>query len=559
MFKSVKTSGKKILAGSMVLAALTAGMFASPVSSSTAGLFKSDSDNIQSVTEWSVVEFDKWMVSGDFDSGTTRIDVAGAFRIGDVFISPAYVGNFIRAYDSTKSTKTNTPVVLANGKVENTVKDEYIDYNNGTYGFYNKPVILVGFGNIGIKTSVGITTNRNDATFNPSSFVGNGETSTTTTVIDANGNTIKVPGTETTYDTGYANSDTIVPAILAGATFETGDITLKPEVGIGLSINKESKYAKRNVINKYKTGTDTTTTYEVNNYTYGIIPSLGIVAEIPSEKFTNILNLSYSGTFNVYDAKYSNAFGGEEKAATAVVTTTKRVTPKTAATPSSTEATEVQANTSEKQYMNNAIALGYTLSAPLTDRLTLKTKLGATVSLENKETKYKNISTENTVEKNVYGEVASRTENTSTTLGDDVTSFECSVSPVYTFAAEYAAVPGKLTVYGNASVYLPDFYYSETTTKDNGNRVYATTVTETLTDKTTTANNNGAVETSTTVEKSSSWSGLSAVCGLGMSWAVCENFIVDAKANLSIDSNGGSSVYNNGFINTINIGGTVKF
>lgn len=542
-----------------MLAALTAGMFASPVSSSTAGLFKSDSDNIQSVTEWSVVEFDKWMVSGDFDSGISRIDVAGAFRIGDVFISPAYVGNFIRVYDSSESTKTNTPAKLANGKVENTVKDEYIDYNNGTYGFYNKPVILVGFGNIGIKTSVEIATNRNDATFNPSSFGGNGETSTTTTVIDANGNTIKVPGTETTYDTGYDNSDTIVPAILAGATFETGDITLKPEVGIGLSINKESKYAKRNVINKYKTGTDTTTTYEVNNYTYGIIPSLGIVAEIPSEKFTNILNLSYSGTFNVYDAKYSNAFGGEEKAATAVVTTTKRVTPKTAANPSSTEATAVQANTSEKQYMNNAIDLGYTLSAPLTDRLTLKTKLGATVSLENKETKYKNISTQNTVVKNVYGEVASRTEITSTTLREDVTSFECTVSPVYTFAAEYAAVPGKLTVYGNASVSLPDFYYSETTTKDNGNRVYATTVTETLTDKTTTANNNGAVETSTTVEKSSSWSGLSAVCGLGMSWAVCENFIVDAKANLSIDSNGGSSVYNNGFINTINIGGTVKF
>jgi len=551
MKKNVKAS-KKVF-GSILMAALAAGAFATPVETSSAGQFSGDADKIVNTTEWSKVEFEKFLLSADFDA--SNLNVTGAFKIGDIVIAPAYKGNIFKDWDKTTDKKTVTGTVDGAGAlVSKTVTDEYSDQNEGNNAFTNKPSVLVGFGNIGIKAGVDLSNDSKDS-----------QSTTTTTKKDAAGNVVKDTfGSVTVTEKTVESTDVVKPYIGAGAVFEINDMTLKPYASFDFKMDMQKKSAKSTVSTKANTlygfkETITETKKDQNIYT--LSPVVGATLEIPSEKFTNVLQAQYSGDFNIYNTSINNAFGKAQKLGTynddpTVVTETTK-----AAYGVSNTKTTVTADGFDNSKIVNGGLLSYKAYAPLTDQLTVTAGTGVNLSFTSEKSAAKKYTTVKSVSTDTYGTVTSTSETTTTVEGQVKDVFTTVVRPSLDVAAEYAVVPNKFVVRCGAYVTLPTLTYTNTTTVDtnNGNADNKkTTVESKTTDNLNNVTSNKTVSnynnTVTGTTKEATWSGVSANMMAGFSWFMSENFIVDTALVINGQYGTGSV-----FSSSLAAGATLKF
>lgn len=535
MFKSLKTSGKKILAGSMVLAALTSGMFASPVSSSTAGLFKSDSDNIQSVTEWSVVEFDKWMVSGNFNAG--YLDIVGAVKLGDLTIVPSYNGYILQDSSKAETTSTKHYLLSDSDVVTGSTEETTSKISNGNYysSQSNTPAVLFGFGNFAGKLSFETSSNNQNGTYNPEN--DSIATSTSNDLFSV------------TYENGYKKNESFYPVLSFGAVFDIGDYILKPYVKFGTEINVDSVYEA--VSKSDGTLNESSTKKENQNIELLLNPSVGTSFIIPAEKMTHEITFDYSGSFGVYSTNYTDAFGNAGEVSSASVTKATAKTVDVIANSVTTE-TIVSGTLYEKSYAYNKIGLGYKVSGDFSDQLSVSAKIGLSGNVTSRNTKSywmytANANTTDAMNQTTNTQQSSKSASKNTkTLGIDIT-------PTAALGLQYTVKPSKFIVNGGVNVTLPRFYYSssEVTNPDyavsyrkqideNGNSVEQKNVTY------QDSNASKTVETS--------WNKVSASAYTGFSWMMTDKFVVDTSLQLG-GTGSGSSI----FAYSLGMGCTLKF
>ncbi|MBC6713117.1 hypothetical protein [Treponema sp. Marseille-Q3903] len=559
MKKKLNAFGKKIFAGSLMLALAAAAFAESPVSTASQSLFSNDVDDVMSVTDFYTVEFSKFIASAQASSSSVY-QADGAFKIKDILIAGGYEGSIFASETKSEAGGTWTYTLDSNtGKVVKTVKNGTLKTTGTRTGAYNSFTALVGFGNIGVKAKMFFSNNDAHGSYDNSFATAQ---DSVTTVTDDKGNVITTAST--TYDhKGYQKYHSIVPRIEAGMTLDIAGMKLQPIVGFAAYIDTENNYSKKSVLQNGGTTWSTVdvTKGEVADSVFDLDPTVGATLTIPTKYVSNIIGLSYTGEFNIFNSKYVDAFGNSRKAsANGIVTTTivpKNYDPATfnpLTSYTGEKVTVTTAGTTDQKDIKNNLAIGYTAKSDISDKLTLVGNISANVRIvSTSKTEW----TETTT-KDFFKRVDGTTRTVETTTisaknAESASGFD--VSPNITFGLKYVVIPSKFNFLVSAQAALPSFTYknevaphqvatSVTTTKTTD---FDGSVTESKTYGTTPTGGNLG-----TVTKTAEWKKLSAPSvKMGFQWFMTENFEFDTSLNVSMS---------NGLFNgRVTVAGALKF
>ena len=559
MKEKLHAFGRKICAGSILFALAIAVFAESPVSTASQSLFTNDVDDVTNVSNFYNVAFNKFIASAQASS-SSAYQADGAFKIKDILIAGRYYGQLFDSKTESQAGGTWTYTLDPyTGKVVKTQKIGTLKITGTQTGAYNSFTALVGFGNIGVRAFLSF--NNNDA---HGSFDDNFATATdsVTTVTDDKGNVITTAST--TYDRkGYQKEHNIVPYVNAGMTLDIAGMKLQPKVGFGAYIDTENGYGKKSVLqNGGKTwATVDVTKAEVADSTFNLVPAVGATLTIPTQYISNIIELSYTGEFKVFNSAYKDAFGKSRRAsANGKVTTT--IVPKNydpagfnPLTSYTGEKVTVTTNgTTDQKDIKNSLAIGYTAKSDISDKLTLAGNVSANVSFQSTSKTTWTETTDKDFFKRVDG--TTRTVET-TTIGAKNAESESTfaVSPNITLGLKYVVIPSKFNFLVSAQAALPKFTY---TNKVAPHRV-ATSVTTTK----TTAFDGSVTESKTygatpntgnlgTVTKTAEWKKLSAPSvKMGFQWFMTEKFELDTSLNVNMNTGF--------FIGQVTVAGVLKF
>lgn len=559
MKKKLNAFGKKIFAGSLMLALAAAAFAESPVSTASQSLFSNDVDDVMSVTDFYTVEFSKFIASAQA-SNSSAYQADGAFKIKDILIAGGYEGSIFDSKTESEAGGTWTYTLDPNtGKVVKTVKNGTLKTTGTLRGAYNSFTALVGFGNIGVKARMFFSN-----TDSHGSFDNNFTTSTdsVTTVTDDKGNVITTAST--TYDhNGYQKYHSIVPRIEAGMTLDIAGMKLQPIVGFGAYIHTENDYSKKSVLQNGGTtwATVDVTKAEVADSTFNLIPKVGATLTIPTKYVSNIIGLSYTGEFKVFNSKYADAFGNSRKASANGIVTTKIVpknydpatfNPLTSYT--GEKVTVTTDGTADQKDMKNSLAIGYTAKSDISDKLTLVGNISADVSFQSiSETNW----TE-TTDKDFFKRVDGTTKTVETTTisakgAKSSSTFE--VSPNITFGLKYVVIPSKFNFLVSAQAALPRFTYTNRVASHQVATSVKTTKTTDFDGSVTESKTYGATPNTgniATVTKTAEWKKLSAPSVImGFQWFMTENFEFDTSLTVRMSTGL--------FMGDVTVAGALKF
>ena len=545
MKKKLNAFGKKIFVGSVMLALAAAAFAESPVSTASQSLFSNDVDDVMSVTDFYTVEFSKFIASAQASSSSVY-QAAGAFKIKDILIAGGYEGSIFDSKTESEAGGTWTYTLDPNtGKVVKTEKTGTLKTNGTPRGAYNSFTALVGFGNIGVKAKMFFSNTDSHGSFNNTFAIA---TDSVTTVTDDKGNVITTAST--TYDhNGYQKRHNIGPRIEAGMTLDIAGMKLQPIVGFGARIHTESDYSKKSVLqNGGKTWAKVDVTKaEVADSTFNLTPTVGATLTIPTKYVSNIIGLSYTGEFKVFNSKYTDAFGKSRKAsANGIVTTT--IVPRNYGDPATfnpltsttgEKVTVTTDGTADQKDIKNSLAIGYTAKSDISDKLTLVGNISADVSFQStSETNW----TE-TTDKDFFKRVDGTTKTVEITTisakgAKSSSTFE--VSPNITFGLKYVVIPSKFNFLVSAQADLPKFTYTNRVASHQVATSVKTTKTTDFDGSVTESKTYGATPSTGnlgTVTKTAEWKKLSAPSvKMGFQWFMTENFEFDTSLEVSMSS-----------------------
>ena len=267
---------------------------------------------------------------------------------------------------------------------------------------------------------------------------------------------------------------------------------------------------------------------------------------IPTKYISNIIGLSYTGEFNIFNSKYTDAFGNSRKAsANGIVKTTivpKNYDPATfnPSTSFTGEKVTVTTNgTTDQKDIKNSLAIGYTAKSDISDKLTLMGNISADVSFKStSKTKW----TE-TTDKDFFKRVDGATKTVETTTisaknAESESTFY--VYPNITLGLKYVVVPSKFNFLVSAQATLPRFTYTNTVAPHQVATSVTTTKTTDFDGSVTESKTYGATPNTGnigTVTKSAEWKKLSAPSvKMGFQWFMTENFEFDTSLHVNMSS-----------------------
>ena len=513
----------------------------SATSAATGGIFTSDTDKIQSVTEFSGVDFEQWLAGSNFHANT--LDLGGALKFGSIVVSPWYKGWVVDASSTKTETAKVTDLLDSTNSYSAGTSVTTRDTTTGWEKLNSNVAVLVGINDfIGIKLGY---TNADTAVYRGTYYAPadtsypTEETSTATTVNSADGTTVYK--SVTLYDDeGELGKTVHTPSLEVGAKLSVGDITIKPRIGFAVGFNNSFSHSSYKQTT-YPEGTSQQSYYEYDydNTSTDIMPSVGVKLQLAetARGFRHSFDLGWSGTFIAYD-------DWEAQQSTKTVTTT---------TSDTTTETKLSGNVyDDNSYSKNIFTLGYKVEKDIAEGLTLAGKVGLGYSLENRAYSYQNKTTSTRVED--YGTYKNYTYTT--TVGGDSQDYEKSenvFTPTLAGAVRYN-ISEKVRFNAGAVLTLPVLTVSKETTE------YPEVVTTT----TRTKNGDGTITEEKTViartgtytnedVATAAWSSASASASVGFTWFLSENFSIDSALQLGID--GGSSI----FSNSVNIGALIKY
>ena len=545
MKKKLNAFGKKILAGSVMFALAAAAFAESPASIASQSLFSNDVDDVMSVTDFYTVEFSKFIASAQASS-SSAYQADGAFKIKDILIAGEYEGQLFDSKTESEAGGTWTYTLDPyTGKVVKTQKVNTLKTTGPQRGAYNSFTALVGFGNIGVKGQMFFSNRDKHGSFDETFATAQ---DSVTTVTDDKGNVITTAST--TYDhNGYQKEHNIVPRIEAGMTLDIAGMKLQPIVGFGTEINTSNYYSKKSVLQNGGTtwSTVNVTKGEAADSTFNLVPKVGATLTIPTKYISNIIGLSYSGEFKVFNSKYTDAFGNSRKAsANGIVTTT--IVPRNYGDPATfnpstsfagEKVTVTTNDTKDQKDIKNSLVIGYTAKSDISDKLTLMGNISAYVSFQSTSTTSWTESTDKDFFKKVDG--TTKTVETTTisakNAGSDSAFY---VYPNITFGLKYAVVPSKFNFLVSAQAALPQFTYTNTVASHQVATSVTTTKTTDFDGSVTESKTYGATPNTGnigTVTKTAEWKKLSAPSvKMGFQWFMTENFEFDTSLHVNMSS-----------------------
>ena len=545
MKEKLHAFGRKICVGSILFALAIAVFAESPVSTASQSLFTNDVDDVTNVSNFYNVAFNKFIASAQASS-SSAYQADGAFKIKDILIAGRYYGQLFDSKTESQAGGTWTYTLDPyTGKVVKTQKTGTLKITGTQTGAYNSFTALVGFGNIGVRAFLSF--NNNDA---HGSFDDNFATATdsVTTVTDDKGNVITTAST--TYDRkGYQKYHSIGPRIEAGMTLDIAGMKLQPIVGFAAYIDTENNYSKKSVLqNGGKTwATVDVTKGEVADSVFELDPTVGATLTIPTKYVSNIIGLSYTGEFNIFNSAYKDAFGKSRKAsANGIVTTT--IVPRNYGDPATfnpltsttgEKVTVTTAGTTDQKNIKNSLAIGYTAKSDISDKLTLVGNISANVRIvSTSKTEW----TE-TTQKDFFKRVDGTTKTVETTTigaknAESASGFY--VSPNITFGLKYVVIPSKFNFLVSAQADLPRFTYKNEVAPHQVATSVTTTKTTDFDGSVTESKTYGATPSTGnlgTVTKTAEWQKLSAPSvRMGFQWFMTENFEFDTSLEVSMSS-----------------------
>ena len=548
MKKKLNAFGKKIFVGSVMLALAAAAFAESPVSTASQSLFSNDVDDVMSVTDFYNVEFSKFIASTQA-STSSAYQADGAFKIKNILIAGGYEGSIFASETKSEAGGTWTYTLDPNtGKVVKTVKNGTLK-TTGTRtaatSAYNSFTALVGFGNIGVKAKMFFSNEDAHGSYDNSFATAQ---DSVTTVTDDKGNVITTAST--TYDhKGYQKYHSIVPRIEAGMTLDIAGMKLQPIVGFAAYIDTENNYSKKSVLqNGGKTWAKVDVTKgEVADSVFELDPTVGATLTIPTKYVSNIIGLSYTGGFNIFNSAYKDAFGKSRKAsANGIVTTT--IVPRNYGDPATfnpltsttgEKVTVTTAGTTDQKNIKNSLAIGYTAKSDISDKLTLVGNISANVRIvSTSKTEW----TETTT-KDFFKRVDGTTKTVETTTigaknAESASGFY--VSPNITLGLKYVVIPSKFNFLVSAQADLPRFTYKNEVAPHQVATSVTTTKTTDFDGSVTESKTYGATPSTGnlgTVTKTAEWQKLSAPSvRMGFQWFMTENFEFDTSLEVSMST-----------------------
>lgn len=517
----------------LLLGALFAGLgsmvFASPTKTATANVFTSDTDDIQNVTNFSGVKFDKWLAGSEFKSGS--LDFGGAFNLGAVKISPWYKGWVVNSNSTNTNTKKLTD--LLSGTYKNgeslTTTDNITGWNNLNNDF----AVLVGINDfIGVKLGYSnADTEVYKGTYWSSKW--DNETSSETVVTAIDGSAVSKSGT--VYDPeGEAGTKVHKPYLEAGAKLKAGGITIKPKLGFAYRMSDEFvKTKKTNVQYPVSSGSYTTAEeYDTSNTTSDLIPSAAVSVIIGNSKegLKHVIGLDWTGTFRSFDhdgsyKKFSTDYGTDPLADSV---TTENITS--------------YIDYDEQSYSKNSFNLSYKLEREIAEGLVLAGQVKLGCVLENSLDSSRNIIESDSVTKFTDG----RTGSSYYISKGSLTKTEITTN---TFTPSFAGgvkynITEKVRFNGGVAVALPRLEIKETKkeTPDCGTSYTKNVSAEGNVTESTSVNAQSNVESSDT--KEASWTSAGATCYAGFTWFMSEKFNIDTAVTYSLGTSSlaGSSI-----------------
>ena len=512
-------------------------------------MFSSDSDDIQSVTNFSDVEFDKFIASSNFNA--EELDIGGAFKFGSIFLSPWYSGNFGSESSNSEESLSRTNTYSSYDLTGYTTTEN--DYLMSYKKLDNDFSLLFGIGNVGIKAGFADASYSYKGTLSASST---SSTSSTTFIYDEDGNLISSSGTEYDGD-GYYKYGYYTPSIEAGTSLKAGGFTLKPFVGLGVNvISYDYDYSNKNTATPSSNTIITDKDY-TDDYTILLFkPEIGISAELPQNggsKFLHTVSFEYTPTFYSY---------GDSNLTTL---TTKSGTFDTDTTIDGTSYSagdvyyyknESGNDYKERSCSYNDFALGYKMEYKHDDRLTLAWNGNVAFSIYDYAYNRRSVSESYESLTDLYGNTTIE-ESYAKGVATDYEDFKFTATPIVNVGMKYQLVPSKLDINLGGTINLPKFSYESTSTKYPE---AATTYTKnTAADGTVTETTTASDASRTNSEKETcSWSSVTGSAALGLTWYLSENVYLDSDLTLGItksDDSTSSSV----FSSTWYIGVTLKY
>ena len=559
MKEKLHAFGRKICAGSILFALAIAVFAESPVSTASQSLFTNDVDDVTNVSNFYNVAFNKFIASAQASTASVY-QADGAFKIKDILIAGRYHGQLFDSKTESEAGGTWTYTLDPNtGKVVKTEKTGTLKITGPQRGAYNSFTALVGFGNIGVRAFLSFKNNDEHGSFDDSFATAQ---DSVTTVTDDKGNVITTAST--TYDRkGYKKAHDIVPYVNAGMTLDIAGMKLQPNVGFGAYIDTENGYGKKSVLQNGGTtwSTVNVTKGEVADSTFNLVPKVGATLTIPTQYISNIIGLSYSGEFKVFNSAYKDAFGKSRRAsANGKVTTAivpKNYDPATfnpLTSYTGEKVTVTTAGTTDQKDIKNSLYIDYTAKSDISDKLTLAGKVSANVSFQStSETKWAE-STDKDFFKRVDG--TTKTVET-TTIGAKNAKSESTfeVSPNITFGLKYVVIPSKFNFLVSAKADLPRFTYTKTVAPHQVATSVTTTKTTDFDGSVTESKTYGATPNTGsfgTVTKTAEWKKLSAPSvKMGFQWFMTEKFELDTSLNVNMSTGL--------FIGDVTVAGVLKF
>ena len=534
--KIVKTYGKSLLLAAMALG-IGAATFASPTSAATAGLFSTETDDIQSVTDFSGVEFESWLSGANFRSSS--VDAGFAKKIGGIVIAPWYKGYMLDTSATRKEEKSVRALMDSSDTYKNGTSASTTDTLNIRKNFDSDFAVLVDINDfIGVK--LGYT---NDGT-----YTSTNNSSPLTTVTAEDGTLLSKSGT--VYDDDNESGKNVHnPYLNLGANLALSDtMTLKPEVKFGFRMTENFNRYSYKTVNYPESSSSYTTYYNTDSSKKqnDLLPEVGVTLELgdAAESFKHSFSLGWSGEFSLFNDD-DNDNNSESYSYTA---------------------NSYKVSSSSKSYRDysdhaessNTFDLGYTLEKEMEEGFTLKGGIDLGYSMFHSLEAYQKV--KNTTEKTSYGDGTEAVRYTTTKGNTQETERTSSTfAPSLSGGVQYM-VTEKLRFNGGVGIALPALTMSETTSKTKADGTsYTKTVSRTgnITENTTSYYDRSSLASDEKTalasdEKTAEWSRVSSNAAIGFTFFLSDNFSIDAAMKYQL----GGSLANSG---NLSLGALLKY
>lgn len=522
----------------LVLAPLAA-QVESNTSLATAGTYKTDIDNLFSVTGIFDVALDKWAGYTKFDDNYAYLGYAR--KLGDITLGASYGGDILVTTNSAGATDTITidtsPVIVNDVQVGEIVTTTTESGNRSVYSS-NAFGLIGGLGNMGFALNYSQYGTTRDGRIDPTNVNDVTVADTETTNSDTG------DATSTTYTDGKYSTMYYVPTLSFGMKLPVGSMVLKPKASLRVSVYDGSAVSTRTIARSSSGSTlglaqeTRTGGFAVGNITPSV--TLGTNVDFAQkENLETSAGLDYEFSMPLYMNGYTDVDGSETSFGGYVNSWYENVS-RTATTTGTTITTTRYSSTTERTAMSHTITPNYSAKLAVSDKLSVTSKVSARTYISTyTKTDLTTTKTVTNYDSNSGNLASNYTQTvTVTTPGSTDEYFGVTIYPVIDMGLVYQIIPSKFSWNAGFTVNVPTFSHTSTITtisKPETTKTYTTDGNGTVTadEVAYTAGTMDRTETSTVKD---TWGNLNTELTTGFTWNIAPNAAFDLLWDMSTDA-----------------------